>query len=59
MGQSIDQQMNGSWDACLAFPADFAGAVMTSSPTWQKREGLGLRLLKALCDYYWLVCDWS
>ena len=26
MGQSNDQQMNGSWDAFLASPADFAGA---------------------------------
>ena len=26
MGQSIDQRMNGSWDAYLALPADFAGA---------------------------------
>ena len=26
MGQSIDQRMNGSWDAYRASPADFAGA---------------------------------
>ena len=25
MGQSIDHQMNGSWDARLTSPADFAG----------------------------------
>ena len=25
MRQSIDQRMNGSWDACLASPADFSG----------------------------------
>ena len=32
MGQSIDQRMNGSWDAYVPSPADFVGAddIITS-----------------------------
>lgn len=43
--------MNESLDLGMCIwqsPADFAGAVMTSSPTWQKRESLESRLSNTL-----------
>ena len=46
---NVDWMQNGSWDTCLVSPADlFLQGRMTSSPTWQRRESLGLRSSNAL-----------
>ena len=45
MGQSIDQRMNGSWDACLASPSDFAGANDIITNLARERES-GIEIIE-------------
>ena len=56
MGQSIHQQMNGSYDVYLASPAAFSGADDIVTNLAKERESLESRLSNAfrslIFDYY-------
>ena len=56
MGQSIDQRMNGSWNAYLASPADFVGAddIITNLA----KESLGSNSSNALPNFWLLLVLW-
>ena len=54
MGQSIDQQMNGSWNAYLASPADFAGAddiITNLAKERQHGGGIITRIITSFIGY--------